>query len=127
MIFFFSVDGKTLLDKVSHMHSITEDDIAGFIRQICEILNEWHTKNVVHLDLRVSRNLPILIFCWARGLMVWYYRWGIRILRSGVNSPASAKDHAMNVDIGQVNLTTVAVAFSQTSAIGRDLCHLVYT
>jgi len=46
------VEGKTLLDKVSHMHSITEDDIAGFIRQICEILNEWHAKNVVHLDLR---------------------------------------------------------------------------
>ena len=36
------------------MHSMTEDDIAGFIRQICEILNEWHAKNVVHLDLRVS-------------------------------------------------------------------------
>lgn len=58
---FFSVDGKTLLDKVSHMHSITEDDIAGFIRQICEILNEWHTKNVVHLDLRVSRNVEIFL------------------------------------------------------------------
>ena len=50
----FSVEGKTLLDKVSHMHSITEDDVAGFIKQICEILNEWHGKNVVHLDLRVS-------------------------------------------------------------------------
>jgi len=46
------VDGKTLLDKVSHMHSITEDDAAAFIRQICEILAELHGKNVVHLDLR---------------------------------------------------------------------------
>lgn len=46
------VDGKTLLDKVSHMHAITEDDIAAFVRQICEILKEWHSKNVVHLDLR---------------------------------------------------------------------------
>jgi len=46
------VDGKTLLDKVSHMHSITEDDIASFIRQICTSLDDWHSKNMVHLDLR---------------------------------------------------------------------------
>lgn len=36
------------------MHSITEDDVAGFIRQLCEILNEWHSNNMVHLDLRVD-------------------------------------------------------------------------
>lgn len=46
------IDGKSLLDKVSHMHSITEDDVACFIRQLCEVLKEWHKKNVIHLDLR---------------------------------------------------------------------------
>jgi len=46
------VEGKTLLDKVSHMHSITEDEVASSIRQLCEILAEWHKNNLVHLDLR---------------------------------------------------------------------------
>lgn len=50
----FRVTGKTLLDKVSHMHSITEDDVADFIRQICETLFEFTKKNIVHLDMRVS-------------------------------------------------------------------------
>jgi len=50
----FSVDGKTLLDKVASMHSLTEDDVAGFIRQLLEFLEDWHSNNIVHLDLRVS-------------------------------------------------------------------------
>lgn len=46
------VEGKTLLDKVSKLTTITEDDVAGFIKQLCECLNDWHQNNVVHLDLR---------------------------------------------------------------------------
>jgi len=46
------IDGKTLLDKVGNMHSITEDDVAGFLKQLIEILCEWNAKNIVHLDLR---------------------------------------------------------------------------
>jgi len=63
------VDGKTLLDKVSHMHSITEDDVAAFIRQLCEILKEWHDKNVVHLDLRPTN----IRFANARDLKIIDY------------------------------------------------------
>lgn len=63
------VDGKTLLDKVSHMHSITEDDVATFIRQLCEILKDWHSKNVVHLDLRPTN----IRFANARDLKIVDY------------------------------------------------------
>jgi len=63
------IDGKTLLDKVSHMHSITEDDVAGFIRQLCEILAEWHARNVVHLDLRPTN----IRFSSARELKILDY------------------------------------------------------
>lgn len=61
------VNGKTLLDKVSHMMTITEDDVAHFIRQLCEYLEDWHSKNIIHLDLRptnirfdVGRELKIV-------------------------------------------------------------------
>jgi len=45
-------DGKSLLEQFSTRHSITEDDIATIIRQLCEILDFLHQKNIVHLDLR---------------------------------------------------------------------------
>jgi len=52
-LYIYRVEGKTLLDKVSAMHSMTEDDVAGFIRQLLEILEAMHANNLVHLDLRV--------------------------------------------------------------------------
>lgn len=52
-VFLFSVEGKTFLDKVASMHTITEDDVASFIKQLLEILKDMHSKNLVHLDLRV--------------------------------------------------------------------------
>jgi len=45
-------DGKTLVDAVSHRHSMTEDDVATIIQQLCEVLDFLHQKNIVHLDLR---------------------------------------------------------------------------
>lgn len=63
------VDGKTLLDKVCHMHSITEDDIASFIRQICGYLDDWHSNNMVHLDLRPTN----IRFSSARDLKILDY------------------------------------------------------
>jgi len=45
-------DGKTLLDQVSHRHSLNEDEIAIIIRQLCEVLSDLHSHNIVHLDLR---------------------------------------------------------------------------
>ncbi|XP_057303439.1 myosin light chain kinase, smooth muscle-like isoform X2 [Hydractinia symbiolongicarpus] len=46
------IEGKTLLDQVSHRHSLNEDDVAYIIRQLCETLAELHSRNVIHLDLR---------------------------------------------------------------------------
>jgi len=45
-------DGKSLLEFFANKHSITEDDIAIVIRQLCTILAELHSRNVVHLDIR---------------------------------------------------------------------------
>jgi len=46
------VDGKTLLDQMANRHSLTEDDIAQIIRQLCEVLAFLHSNNILHLDLR---------------------------------------------------------------------------
>lgn len=45
-------DGKSLLEFFSKRHSITEDDVAIVVRELCKILKEMHAKNVVHLDIR---------------------------------------------------------------------------
>lgn len=45
-------DGKTLLDQVSHRHSLNEDEVALLIRQLCEVLAFCHSSNILHLDLR---------------------------------------------------------------------------
>lgn len=67
------VDGKTMLDKVSHMHSLTEDDVAGIVTQLLETLATLHSNNVVHLDLRPTnirfssgRNIKLLDYNSAR-------------------------------------------------------------
>jgi serine/threonine protein kinase len=45
-------DGKTLLEYFASKHSITEEDIAIIIRELCTILKELHSRNIVHLDIR---------------------------------------------------------------------------
>lgn len=67
------VDGKTLLDNVCHKHSLTEDDIANIVRQLCECLKYMHSKNVIHLDIRPTnirfasgRDLKLLDYNSAR-------------------------------------------------------------
>lgn len=45
-------DGKTLLDFFASKASVTEDDVATVIRQLCTILNELSLHNIVHLDIR---------------------------------------------------------------------------
>ena len=49
---------------MSKRHSLTEDDVAHIIRQLCEILSFMHNKNVIHLDIRVSilLNAVVLFF-----------------------------------------------------------------
>merc|ERR1711921_20789 len=67
-------DGKTLLDQFSHKHSITEDDVAGAIKQMCEVLDFLHQQNIVHLDIRptnircVGRDIKLLDYNSARHL-----------------------------------------------------------
>jgi len=64
------VEGKTLLDHFGRRASITEDDVASVISQLCEILDYLHEKNFVHLDIRptnirfvgTSRNIKLLDF-----------------------------------------------------------------
>jgi len=68
------VDGKTLLDAFANRVSITEDDVAQTIKQLCEILQDMHSKNVVHLDIRPTnmrfdgRMLKLLDYNSARHL-----------------------------------------------------------
>merc|ERR1739838_1188033 len=45
-------DGLTLLDYVGKRHTLNEDVVAGYIRQLCEILVHMHERNALHLDLR---------------------------------------------------------------------------
>lgn len=52
--------GQTLLTYMSKRHSLTEDDVAHIIRQLCEILSYMHSNNVVHLDIRV-RDIGFLV------------------------------------------------------------------
>jgi len=67
-------DGKTLLDQFSHRHSITEDDVATVIQQLCEILDFLHQQNIVHLDIRptnirfVGRDIKLLDYNSTRHL-----------------------------------------------------------
>jgi len=67
-------DGKTLLDQFCHRHSLTEDDVAVVIQQLCEVLDFMHQQNIVHLDLRptnirfVGRDIKLLDYNSARHL-----------------------------------------------------------
>ena len=54
LLIFYRVEGKTLLDQISHRHTLTEDDVSQVVRQILEILVHMAYKNIAHLDLRVS-------------------------------------------------------------------------
>jgi len=44
--------GQTLLTYMSKRHSLTEDDVAHIMRQLCEILADLHGNNIIHLDIR---------------------------------------------------------------------------
>jgi len=68
------VDGKTLLDQFGSRASITEDDVAVVIKELCEILDYLHDRNFVHLDIRptniriVNRSIKLLDYNSARHL-----------------------------------------------------------
>jgi len=68
------VEGKTLLEQFGSRASITEDDVAVVIRELCEILDFLHDHNFVHLDIRptnirfVNRSIKLLDYNSARHL-----------------------------------------------------------
>jgi len=43
---------KTLLEYFGEKHSITEEDVATWVKWICSLLKELHQNNIVHLDIR---------------------------------------------------------------------------
>jgi len=43
---------KTLLDFIKDRHTLNEDVMAGYIKQLCEVLDYLHKRNCLHLDLR---------------------------------------------------------------------------
>jgi len=45
-------DGKSLLEFFAKRHSITEEDVAVFIKELCTLLKDCHSNNIVHLDIR---------------------------------------------------------------------------
>jgi len=70
------IEGKTLLDHIGNKASITEDDVAAVIRELCEILDTLHDQNFVHLDIRPtnirfinSRNIALLDYNSARHIL----------------------------------------------------------
>merc|ERR1719516_755778 len=46
------VDGKTLVDYVSHRNTLNEEDVSVLVKQLCTILSHLHENNILHLDLR---------------------------------------------------------------------------
>ncbi|CBY13517.1 unnamed protein product [Oikopleura dioica] len=48
--------GGELFDKVAQDHLLKENTVAEYLRQICQALSYLHSKNILHLDLKVSRN-----------------------------------------------------------------------
>lgn len=46
------IEGGTLLDVMSHKHSVTEDDVANIIKQLLQVLQDLNNNNIVHLDIR---------------------------------------------------------------------------
>jgi len=45
-------EGKSVLEYFGSRASYTEEDVAGFIKQLCETLKVLHDNNIVHLDVR---------------------------------------------------------------------------
>jgi len=68
------IDGDTLLATMSKKHSVTEDDVANIIKQLCQILLDLKDNNIVHLDIRptnirfVGREIKLLDYNSCRHL-----------------------------------------------------------
>jgi len=45
-------DGPTMLDFAVKRHTLNEDSVAMWIKQLCEVLSYMHANNALHLDIR---------------------------------------------------------------------------
>ena len=54
VIFFASVSGGELFERVVAEDNLTESEAAMFIKQILQGLHHMHEKNIIHLDLKVE-------------------------------------------------------------------------
>ncbi|CBY42166.1 unnamed protein product, partial [Oikopleura dioica] len=46
--------GGELFDKVAQDHLLKENTVAEYLRQICQALSYLHSKNILHLDLKMN-------------------------------------------------------------------------
>lgn len=61
-VFDFSVGGGELFDRIiDENYTLMELDAVVFIRQICEGLQHMHKMYVLHLDLKVTKQLPFVV------------------------------------------------------------------
>ena len=50
------LEGGELFDRVSEeSFTLTETDCVDFLTQICQGVSYLHSKNIIHLDLKVSK------------------------------------------------------------------------
>jgi len=55
------LDGGELFERVAtEDFTLTESDCCLFLRQICRGVQYLHSRNIVHLDLKVSHGSPVL-------------------------------------------------------------------
>jgi len=67
---------KTILDYVVKRHSYNEDIVAGYIKQLCKVLEYLHKRNCLHLDIRPTNiriapdgNLKLIDYNSARTIL----------------------------------------------------------
>ena len=48
------MSGGDAFQRASQRDHLTEEEVARYTRQVCQGLNHIHTRNYMHLDLKVS-------------------------------------------------------------------------
>lgn len=57
-LYFSSIEGGELFERViDEDFVLTEKAVTIFMRQICEGVDYMHTKNILHLDMKVTMNV----------------------------------------------------------------------
>jgi len=64
MLVQYSVTGGELMQKLAVDDSFTESEAAFYLRQLLLAVEHMHSKNVIHLDLKVRPSLRETIVKW---------------------------------------------------------------